>query len=294
MIQKKTIPLLDRSSALPDMPLRVFHFRQPNDVLHVHNFHELVLVRRGSGTHLTEAGTFPIRRGNIFLIRPGIMHTYCNVNGLEIANLLFVPEELHLPLGELAETEGYNRLFSPLTRIRKQLPEGSGLLLPESRMRRIEELVGAMLLEQQHRAPGWKYFVRLHFMTLLGLICRTCPEEPEASKDEYERLSRVVDHIESHYTEPVALETLAAIGGCSKCTLIRMFRRAFDNTPVGYLIAFRLERSREMVEKSMLPISEIALRNGFSDSNYFTKLFHRRYGKSPRDYRKLNPAAADR
>ena len=89
-----------------------------------------------------------------------------------------------------------------------------------------------------------------------------------------------------HSIHTITLETLAAIGGCSKCTLIRMFRRAFDNTPVGYLIAFRLERSREMVEKSTLPISEIALRNGFSDSNYFTKLFHRRYGKSPRDYRK--------
>ena len=293
-MQTDSIPLLDRREVLPEMPLRIFHFRQPNDVLHVHNFHELVLVRRGSGTHLTEDGAFPIRRGNVFLIRPGLMHTYCDVNGLEIANLLFVPEELNLPLGELADTEGYNLLFPARNRIRKPPQDGSGIQLPESRMRRAEELIGAMLLEQQRRMPGWNYFVRLHFMALLGLVSRTCPEEPEAYEDELERLERVIDYIETHYAEPVTLETLAALGGCSKCTLIRMFRRAFDNTPVGYLLEFRLERSREMVEKSALPISEIALRNGFSDSNYFTKLFRRRYGKSPREYRKLNSAAAGR
>ena len=288
-----SIPLLDRREIMPDTPLRIFHFRQPNDVLHVHNFHELVLVRRGSGIHLTEGGEFPIRRGNVFLIHPGVMHTYCNVNGLEIANMLFIPEKLHLPLEELAETEGYNLLFPPRDRIRKFHREGSGILLHESRMRRAEELVGAMLLELQRRTPGWNYFVRLHFMAMLGLVCRTCPEEPEAIEDELERLERVIDHIETHYTEPLALETLAALGGCSKCTLIRMFRRAFDNTPIGYLLEFRLERGREMIEKSTLSISEIALRNGFSDSNYFAKLFHRRYGKSPREYRKISSAAAD-
>ena len=93
-MQTDPIRVLDRSEIMPDVPLRVFHFRQPNDVLHVHNFHELVLVRRGSGIHLTEGGEFPIRRGDVFLIRPGVMHTYCNVNGLEIANMLFIPAEL--------------------------------------------------------------------------------------------------------------------------------------------------------------------------------------------------------
>ena len=294
MTEKNQIQHLDRSALLPDMPLRVFHFRQPNDVLHVHDFHELVLVRRGSGTHLTETGESPIRRGNVFLICPGVMHTYCNVSGLEIANLLFVPEELQLPVGELADTEGCNLLFPPRNRMRKFHPEGGGILLPESRMRHAEELVGAMVLEQQRRSPGWRFFLRLHFMELFGMVCRTCPEEPEACADEFDRLARVIDHIESHYTEPITLELLATIGGCSKSTLIRLFRRAFDSTPVGYLLEFRLERSCRMLEKSHLPVSEIALRNGFSDSNYFTKLFRRRYGHSPREYRKLIPAAAGR
>ena len=293
-MQTDPIRVLDRSEIMPDVLLRVFHFRQPNDVLHVHNFHELVLVRRGSGIHLTEGGEFPIRRGDVFLIRPGVMHTYCNVNGLEIANMLFIPPELQLPLGELADTEGYHLLFSPGSRIRKFHSERGGIQLTESGMRRAEELIGAMVLEQQRRTPGWKYFVRLHFMTLLGLVCRTCPEEPEAVEGEFERLSRVVDYIESHYAEPITLETLAALGGCSKSTLIRLFRHAFASTPIGYLLEFRLEHGREQLEKSALPISEIALRNGFPDSNYFTKLFHRRYGRSPREHRRLNRAAADR
>ena len=65
------ITLIDRKEVLPGLPLRIFNFRQPNEIPHEHNFHELVLVRRGRGVHLTENGESPIRRGDVFLIPPG-------------------------------------------------------------------------------------------------------------------------------------------------------------------------------------------------------------------------------
>ena len=284
-MDRDRIILLDRNELLPELPLRIFNFRQPDDIPHMHNFHALVLVRRGRGVHLTESGENPIRRGDVLLIPPGVMHTYGDTEKLEIANVLFLAEELALPLAELADTGGYRLLFPLSAHFPGSGPQVGALSLNDSQLRRAEGELGAMLIEQQHRNPGWSFFLRLRFMALLGLICRARPEQAAAGEEELERLSRVTDYLEAHYAEPLSLEALAEIGGRSKCTLIRMFRRAFGRTPIGYLLELRLERAAGELRGTRLSISEIAMRNGFPDSNYFTKLFHRRYGISPRSWR---------
>lgn len=285
-MNRDNIILLDRHDALPELPLRIFNFRQPDDIPHMHNFHELVLVRRGRGVHLTESGESPIRRGDVLLIPPGVMHTYGETEKLEIANVLFIPGELALPLAELADTGGYRLLFPPSANFPGSGTQVGALSLDDAQLRRAEGEMGAMLIEQQHRNPGWSYFLRLRFMALLGLICRARPEQAAAGEDEFDRLSRVTEYIECHFSEPLTLEALAAVGGRSKCTLIRMFRRAFGRTPIGYLLELRLERAAGELRNTSLPVSEIATRCGFPDSNYFTRFFRRRHGVSPRAFRK--------
>ncbi len=280
------IAMLDRRALLPELPLRIFNFRQPNDIPHTHLFHELVLVRRGRGMHLTANGGSPIRRGDVLLIPPGVRHTYEDTEKLEIANILFIPEELSLPLAELAETAGYRMLFPAASRFSGSDKPVGTLSLDDAQLRRAEGEMSAMLIEQQRRNPGWSYFLRFRFMTLIGQLCRAHPEETTAGDDELDRLTRVTDYIEIHYAEPLTLDTLAAIGGCSRCTLIRMFRRAFHRPPIGYLLDLRLERAAKELRITGHPIAEVAMRHGFPDSNYFTKLFQRRYGVSPRAYRK--------
>lgn len=285
-MSRDEIILLDRNELLPELPLRIFNFRQPDDIPHMHNFHELVLVRRGRGVHLTGDGENPVRRGDVLLIPPGVMHTYGETEKLEIANVLFVPDELSLSLADLSETAGYRLLFPPSANFPGSGPQVGALSLNDAQLRRAEGEMGAMLIEQQHRNPGWCYFLRLRFMALLGLVCRARPEQAGAGEDEFDRLTRVTDYLEAHFAEPLTLETLAAVGGRSKCTLIRMFRRAFGRTPVGYLLELRLERAAGELRNTRFPVSEIAMRCGFPDSNYFTRLFHRRYGVSPRAFRK--------
>lgn len=78
------------------------YFRQ-DEVLHEHDFFELVLVRSGSGLHVTEEGEYTIVHGNIFLIRPGCAHGYRDMNRLEIVNILYLPERLKFEMYDLRE-----------------------------------------------------------------------------------------------------------------------------------------------------------------------------------------------
>lgn len=61
------------------------------DTMHYHNFYELVAVRHGSGQHMTKDGTYSIYPGDVFLIRPGDPHGYCNMRQMELINLLYRP-----------------------------------------------------------------------------------------------------------------------------------------------------------------------------------------------------------
>ena len=80
------------------------YFRQ-DEVVHEHDFFELVLVRSGSGLHVTEEGEYTIVHGNIFLIRPGCVHGYRDMNRLEIVNILYLPERLKFEMYDLRDRQ---------------------------------------------------------------------------------------------------------------------------------------------------------------------------------------------
>jgi AraC family L-rhamnose operon regulatory protein RhaS len=64
----------------------------------------------------------------------------------------------------------------------------------------------------------------------------------------------------------------------------RWFRRAFSHhtglSPHRYLLDIRLARARQLLSHGSLSIKEIALRTGFEDANYFSRLFHKKMGVS--------------
>ena len=65
----------------------------------------------------------------------------------------------------------------------------------------------------------------------------------------------------------------------------RCFREDFGKSPLEYLTQLRLEQAEKMLTwNSAPPIQKIALTCGFKDSFYFSKLFKKAYGVSPKQY----------
>ena len=72
----------------------------------------------------------------------------------------------------------------------------------------------------------------------------------------------------------------------SPSSLFRLFRHHVGHSPVDYLIRLRIGRAAEMLRRETARISEVSEAAGFTDSNYFSRQFHRVMGVSPRDYRR--------
>jgi len=83
----------------------------------------------------------------------------------------------------------------------------------------------------------------------------------------------------------VALRTVAQEIGMSYFHFSRAFKQSMGMTASNYIAERRIERAKKMLEETELPISEIALRSGFSSQSHFTTAFRRFAGATPKAFR---------
>jgi AraC family transcriptional regulator len=104
------------------------------------------------------------------------------------------------------------------------------------------------------------------------------------------RLRKAVGLIDQHLdTEEegrVALRFVAKQVGMSYFHFSRAFKQSLGMTPTNYIAERRIERAKKLMQDTALPISEIALRSGFSSQSHFTTSFRRLSGVTPRSFRK--------
>ena len=131
-------------------------------------------------------------------------------------------------------------------------------------------------------------FYELDISIRMQIMWRLLPHQPlPAASDltEYERIRKILSYIEQNYMNPITLAEVAEhIHLCeSECT--RLFKRHMNTTLFSFLQEYRIERSLEYLSTHE-SISNIAGKTGFSDSNYYSKVFSKIKGCSPREYRK--------
>ena len=92
--------------------------------------------------------------------------------------------------------------------------------------------------------------------------------------------------IHNHYKDKITVAQIADAIGVSEREAMRSFRKSLHQSPIEYLISYRLNEAKKMLRDSELSITEICYQCGFSDSSYFGKVFRKAYGVTPREYRK--------
>lgn len=99
---------------------------------------------------------------------------------------------------------------------------------------------------------------------------------------------QVREVIELHLFSNLQLDQLAKLCNLSLSSFKREFKKEFDDSPTNYINNRRLDKAKELLNITDLPISEIAYEIGFQDSLYFTRLFKKKIGVPPTAYRKEN------
>lgn len=140
----------------------------------------------------------------------------------------------------------------------------------------------------KERPNFYELDISIHMQTMWKLLAEHFPlqtNSPVADLTEYERIRKILSYIEQNYMNRITLTDISEnIHLCeSECT--RLFKRHMNTTLFTFLKEYRIERSLEYLNTKE-SISSIAGKTGFSDSNYYTKVFSKIKGCSPREYRK--------
>jgi transcriptional regulator GlxA family with amidase domain len=105
-------------------------------------------------------------------------------------------------------------------------------------------------------------------------------------------LLRAKDLADARYFEALDVDDLARAAGLSKAHFTREFRRAFGESPHGYLLTRRLERAAALLRTTDRSVADICLSVGWQSIGSFTTSFTRTYGMPPTAYRTSFPPAA--
>jgi AraC-like DNA-binding protein len=99
-------------------------------------------------------------------------------------------------------------------------------------------------------------------------------------------LQEAVSYFHAHYREPVRMKEVAARIGMSREHFTRLFTREMKFGPAEFLRGIRLEVAARLLRTTDLPVAEAAFRSGWAAATKLDYFFKRRYGVSPREYRR--------
>jgi AraC-like DNA-binding protein len=110
-------------------------------------------------------------------------------------------------------------------------------------------------------------------------------QRPATRAELYRRLHNGRDFLSATYTEPVSVAMAARASHLSPYHFHRMFKSAFQQTPMQFLQERRLAAARRLLVATDQPVTLICFAVGFESLGSFSWLFRRRFGVSPRQFR---------
>ena len=91
--------------------------------------------------------------------------------------------------------------------------------------------------------------------------------------------------IENHLYSNLTIEELAKLSNLSLSSFKRSFKKEYDDSPKNYLVTKKIDKAKELLRLSKMPISEIAYEVGFNDPLYFSRIFKKKIGVTPTTFR---------
>lgn len=123
-------------------------------------------------------------------------------------------------------------------------------------------------------------------------LIKDAPEELEdesLNKRGNKLISDAIAYIDENYmNESCTLSDVAESLSVNSSYLSAIFSKEMDTTFVKFLTAKRLDKARELLVKKRMHTADVAAAVGYKDSHYFSFVFRKTYGMSPKEYRNQN------
>lgn len=251
--------------------------------MHGHeDFYELVTVLSGSAEHIVDNERSRISKGDVFVIGNGIVHGFDDPKDFRICNIMFRPDMLFTEDTDIRQLPGFHALFLLEPYFSSTQHFQSRLKLTPADFALIEPLLNIAEQEYNSDFPGRKTMV-LSIVRQLAVILSRLYGCPARSK-EIAEIADAAAFMEQSYFQNISVSDVIQRSHYSQRHFIRLFSAAYGMTPQKYLMNVRIRHAGAMLRDNRLSVTEVALRCGFSDSNYFSRIFRKYTGYSPSEF----------
>ncbi len=271
-----------------------FHFEYYLDDIHKYDKHyiewhwhtelEFLYVKQGTVECLIGSERILLPAGHGMMINSKVIHRFESVSGALMPNILFLPDFI-APKSSAIFTEyvapivNSNRAFFLLDPANKAEDE----IL--QKMQQIFELADQSspnkLDIQIYTAALWSGFAKLALESFV-----LCTDQKDMLLQARMRL--MMQYVFTHYKEKITLTDIASSANISKSEALRCFRLSLQTTPVSYLIEYRLNCARQLLESTDDTITEISVSVGIDNISYFVRIFKEKFNMTPKAFRQAH------
>lgn len=250
---------------------------------HLHSDFELFCVMEGHGKINTGSAGLEVHNGNIVLINPNQAHEIdAGGSAVTAVILQFSNHFLHdyYPnIHSLHFTQG---------NVCSLLPESEKKAVWHTAMRAAAAYVKADALFELRCISA----VTEILLSLLRFVPHEILSDREYIQRQRlsQRMNRIASYLEENYQMPVRLRDVANLEQITPTHLSHFFSENFGVTFQEYLNNIRFEHAVRLLENSALSLSDIAMNSGFSELKYMTRMFEKRLGYKPSEFRRRAPA----
>ncbi|MEZ3507923.1 MAG: AraC family transcriptional regulator [Lachnospiraceae bacterium] len=108
-----------------------------------------------------------------------------------------------------------------------------------------------------------------------------------------EDIKTALTYIKDHYTDKIYIADLARQVSLNEQYFCRFFKKAIGRTPMEYINEYRIKQTRQLLEETDLPVTEVCLECGYNNLGNFLREFRKQTGTTPLQYRKRFRKAAE-
>lgn len=271
-------------------PFFIQHGQHQEDFFeHDHkDFTELVIVLSGSATHVVNDESYPVSRGDVFVVGGDTAHNYTDTSDFHIYNIMYQPEAVNFSQYDITKSVGFHALFLVEPYFNKQHGYKNKLKLSPAKFSIIKSIADKILNEYTSQNDGRETIITSLFIMLVVELSRLYTFDDKSTKNDIINIARTASYIENHFTDDLSVSALSNLVHYSERHFARLFKETYNMTPMDYIASLRIRHACTLLTDTPLPIAEISLQCGYSDNNYFSRVFKKHKGVTPSQFRLSN------
>lgn len=150
----------------------------------------------------------------------------------------------------------------------------------------VEDIFGDALQVWQRRQAGYEWFAKVGFLRALGEIVSMVGERAQWENPSARVIRTAIEYMKKNLGGPLDRETLARRLSLSPGYFSTLFHQQTGTSPSKYVTGLRIDRAKDLLSSTDLPVMGIAKDVGFTDPFYFARVFKKETGISPSEYRR--------